>query len=147
VEWDGSPVPATGDHQSPHSAARAAAGYMKNMREIEVAESLKTRDGFVAALKEHPDTTWNAVIANKSEDELAAELVKAKAAPNSVNPIRDAAVLEPLLDHVKPMNLEDKDLFENPRDAARAMREFRETVERAQNAIVESIDQQIIDQQ
>src|SRR5262249_33478983 len=70
-EWSGTPLPEPGAHQSAHSQARMAANYMGNLRRDSDAEALKTRDGFVNALKQHPDTVWSAAVAGKSEDEVA----------------------------------------------------------------------------
>jgi hypothetical protein len=141
--WEGEAIPETGPHQSPHSAAGRATDYMRNMREAEVAESLKTRDGYLRALKEHPDLVWTATVENGSEDDVAAEIVKGKTGPEIINSIRDGQVMRPLLDHVKPWKLDDANLFENVQDAARSMKEFRDAHERAERAIVEQLDENL----
>jgi hypothetical protein len=139
IEWDGTPLPEPGPHQSVHSQARRAAAYMGNPRAQATAESLRTRDGYVAHLKQNPDVVWSAAIAGKSEDDLADEL-HAGTPPSIVNSVVDGKVLQPLGDYVKPWKLDDKDLFANVQESARAMREFREATARAENAIVEDID-------
>ena len=49
-----------------------------------------------------------------------------------MNSIKDGAVLKPLLDHVKPAELGDEDLFKGVPDSARSMREFRDAIEYSQ---------------
>lgn len=139
--WDGGPLPEEQPSQSAHSQTARAANYMGNKREEATADALRTTDGYKAALKQHPDATWNATLRGASEGELAGEIAEGPP-PTIVNPVRDGVILKPLGDHTRPWDLSDKEGL-TIQESARAMREYRDAVDQAEQAIFANVDQQV----